>query len=464
MTATNLENKFLKSSTLLVIDNLIISLGGFLFWLIIPRFSSPTDIGYASAVISTVTLVSSIAVLGLEYPLLKRAVGEGKRVLNILLTFELLVHVALIPVIIVYVTYVMDLQFDLMLTASMFLVSSGIGYITRYFIIGVLNIEKILMLDLLAIISRYSVIFILSVSNVDSFAIVTSYLAQQAIASIAMIVIVARKVGLQLTFADRSYLKTLLLDGISNFPGKLAKIVIASLSVIILSLMTVNAEDVAYFYIPLMISLGIGGLAASVATVAIPTSSIEKQDHTFNGIRFSLLLVIPCISLLVAIPERLLSIISTDYIQASTELQILGIAALPFAIVMNAITFLNNQSRMKDLTKLGIIELIVFLALIFPLTYFLGTIGSSLSILVAFTSAMILSIYWLKHSTMRHVITSFAIILITFTVVYIAAIVHLDRIIVGALSFVLSFILIFAFRIVVFAELKSLIGRSVQRR
>jgi O-antigen/teichoic acid export membrane protein len=459
-----LENKFLKSSTLLVLDNLLISLGAFLFWIIIPRFSNPAEIGYSSAVISTVALVSSIAVLGLEYPLLKRAGAEGKRILSILLTFELLIHAALIPLIIVYVTYVTkDLQFDLVLVASVFLVSSGAGYITRYFIIGVLNIEKILLLDLLAVISRYSIVFALSFSSIDSFAIVTSYVVQQAIASIAMIIIVARKVGLQFTLADRSYLKTLLMDGISNFPGKLAKIVIASLSVIILSLMTINVEDVAYFYIPLMISLGVGGLAASIATVAIPTSSLEKYDHTFHGIRFSLLLVVPCISLLVAIPEPLLSIISSDYVRASTELQILGAAALPFAIVMNAITFLNNQSRMKDLAKLGIMELIVFLALVFPLTYFLGTIGSSLSILLAFGSAMVLSLHWLGKSTSLHVVASSAIILITVIIGQVASMVQLHYIFIGVLSFALSFVLLVSLRVVAFAEIKNLIDRSIKR-
>ena len=66
---------FVTPSFFLFLDNFLVSIGGWIFWLVISKLTSSSELGLAVTVYSLVILVTTLTQLGLEYPLLKKCSG-----------------------------------------------------------------------------------------------------------------------------------------------------------------------------------------------------------------------------------------------------------------------------------------------------------------------------------------------------------------------------------------------------
>lgn len=458
----NVRINFISSSLIYILDNLTLSLGGYIFWLIVPKFTSAADIGYASSIVSMVTLLSSFALLGLEYSILKQASSDRKRIFGTLLSFEVMIHLALVPVVSFFMIFSIGLtSLDLVTVSIGFLILSGTAFVSRYLLLGVLEIGTVLICDVASIAVRYGVFFVfLFWGQAGIVPIITSYLAQQAVLGLILTIIMIKKIGILIDFKDRQFIKSILLDGVINFSSKFSRIMIASLSIVLLSLLGFSPSDIGTFYIPLLIGLAIGGFAANIATVALPTSTILNKDYTYHSMRLSLLLVVPAITIMLVISDEFLALIDQTYIAASSELRILSIASFPFAIVVNAITFLNHNKRMKDLVKLGILEIGLFLGTMFPLAEILGIVGVSVSILIAFSGSMIVSLYWLGGTSAKYCAIGLLSVGCGYAISYIASGVLPNTFILSIICATISMIVLFATRITSFSEIKSTMGRQ----
>lgn len=454
------KSSFLSSSILYVLDNLIISLGGYLFWLLIPKFASASDIGNASSIVSVVALLSSFAVVGLEYPILKLASKDGKRIFGTLLTFEFLVHLAAAPLVIAYVIFSIKLSsIELILVSLSFLLLSGIAFISRNILLGILDIRKVLLFDSVSILARYTVaLSLLSEGSNGVVPILAAYVAQQITIGIIPAAILIKKMGVKVDLG-RLFLKDLLIDGLINFASKFSKIIISSLSIALLSLLGFSSDTIGVFYIPVIIGLAIGGFAANIATVALPTSSLLNRDYTFHSIRFSLLLVAPVISTMLVISDEFLAFINQNYAVADLELKILSIASFPFAIVMNVITFLNHNKRMKDLIKLGIIEVGLFLGTMFPLADAIGIVGVAISILIAFSGSMVIAVYWMGRASLRYSVIGTVSIFCGYMVSYVVSAYFSNTVALGIIAMSCSIAVLFATRLASISEIRAIIQK-----
>ena len=94
-----------------------------------------------------------------------------------------------------------------------------------------------------------------------------------------------RKVGLG--FGKTSELKNLSKAGLGNFPTKVSSIAVSSLSVILLGAVTSDTSIVGTFYIALLMSLLAGSFASSLATIALPASTVKGSDMTSTSLRIA---------------------------------------------------------------------------------------------------------------------------------------------------------------------------------
>src|ERR671917_1110468 len=92
-------SKFVHPGILLFLNQLIIAAGGGLFWLIISKIVDASEIGVSTAVYSLILIVSTITQLGLEYPLLKKAVKYRHQIFGTVIVIELLIIAVAIPVV-----------------------------------------------------------------------------------------------------------------------------------------------------------------------------------------------------------------------------------------------------------------------------------------------------------------------------------------------------------------------------
>src|SRR5919109_4635625 len=83
-------NKFIGQGILLFIDQILVSVTNWLYWIIVSRLASTSEIGQATSVYSLVLLISTISQIGLEYPLLKKASLHRSQILGTTLAIELI--------------------------------------------------------------------------------------------------------------------------------------------------------------------------------------------------------------------------------------------------------------------------------------------------------------------------------------------------------------------------------------
>ena len=83
---------------MLFIDGLALSLGNWIYWLIISKMVLTSEVGQATTIVSLVLLGTSIAQMGLQYPLLKSAHSQPK-IIGTTLVIELLLVIILVPVV-----------------------------------------------------------------------------------------------------------------------------------------------------------------------------------------------------------------------------------------------------------------------------------------------------------------------------------------------------------------------------
>ena len=92
-------DKFGSQGTLLFLDLLVFALGGWIYWLAIVSKISPSEVGQVTAIYSLVALISILAQLGLEYPLLKRSFTQKRQILVTVLAIELVITFAVVPIV-----------------------------------------------------------------------------------------------------------------------------------------------------------------------------------------------------------------------------------------------------------------------------------------------------------------------------------------------------------------------------
>jgi len=204
------------------------------------------------------------------------------------------------------------------------------------------------------------------------------------------------------SFGDLKFAKNLVKEGLVNMPSILSRTVIVSLSVVLLATFGISNSDIGVFYIALMISIIAGGLVSSTAYMVIPASSKSQTDLTTGSIRIGLSLTAPIVSLLLAAPAFVLSLIGPGYESGQTVLLILAIGIIPFAIATNSISRFNYLGMSKKLLFIGSMQMIVFLlGFIFLVPQFKGA-GAALSILLSYSISCIPSLLWSEKVLLRY--------------------------------------------------------------
>ena len=99
---------FVTPSFFLFLDNILVSVGGWIFWLVITKLTSTSELGLAVTVYSLVILVTTLTQLGLEYPLLKKSNIPKSQILGTSFMIELLITLASIPFVYIVINTLYD--------------------------------------------------------------------------------------------------------------------------------------------------------------------------------------------------------------------------------------------------------------------------------------------------------------------------------------------------------------------
>ena len=289
-----IANKFVGQGILLFFDQILVAITNWLYWIVISRFTLTSEIGQATSVYSLVLLLATLSQIGLEYPLLKKSSLPRSQVLGTAITIELILIPGLITalMLLAYTNVYHASLTEFLWVAVVLLALSPISFVARFALLGTSNARSVLIFDVIATAAKFLTAYILLSMGLGAFGILFSFVMFNLVAAVGMLAIVRRRLPLKLV-RDKKYIIEVIKEGLSNAPSKLSRIMIMTLSVILLASFGISDSDIGIFYIAMMLSVVGASLASSMSFTVIPASTESKVDLSSGSLRLGLSLTAP---------------------------------------------------------------------------------------------------------------------------------------------------------------------------
>lgn len=449
-------DRLIGPSMYLFLDLTLVAFTGWLYWLVISKIASATEIGEATAIYSLVSLLNTIAQLGLEYPLLKSSSSSQAETVGNVLLIEMIITLPVLPLMFYVIN---DVYQESIVTfswlAAVLLLCSSSSFVFRFTLLGLSKSRGVLIADVIGAVIKFLSGYVLITYGFGALGLLTSFVLQS--------IVVCGITLYMCNFAFKSMLirleaiKGVLKIGLVNTPAKFSRLVVVALSVVLLGSLGMQNSEIGVFYICLMISIVAGSLASSMAYMVIPASTELKTDISTGAMRIGLSLTVPIITALLSEPSSVLGTIGPQYISSGPVLGVLALGILPASIGIMSISRFNNLNMNRKILIVGTIEVISFLSLFYILVPTYGIFGAALSITAGFTISCIPIIIWSEKSVMKYIrncaisILGGTIIGFAFALVYDNSILHL------LISISVSILLIFILKNTSWKEISEIV-------
>jgi len=371
-----------------MVNSVVISFFSFFFWVVVARFYTASEVGYSSAIISVATLVVALSLLGFDYSLIRflPQAEKPRELINSCFTLSTLISLAIAGIFLASV--------DFWSPALVFIKGNAI-FSTTFIILTLTSALSHLVSTTFAAKRRagfvllqcsiYSILKIplpiLFVLFFHAFGIVASWgIAIGVSLAVSLFVFLPK---IQNDYKPIPTLKLKLIKGMWQYSGGtyLAQLFTAAPSVV-LPIIVVNLlgpEQNAYFYIAWMIATLLIAIPGAISTSLFAEGSHFKdklREDVIKSLKFTFLLLVPAIILLVLVGKWLLLAFGQSYsANAIYLLWILCISSLPLGINLIYASILRVTDRIKELVVIwGFIAVAVLVVsyLIIPATGIIG--------------------------------------------------------------------------------------------
>ena len=383
-----LSTPIYRNAIYLIVNAVVVSPLSFFFWVVVARFYTEAEVGYSSAIISAASLVATLSLLGFNFSLIRflPQAEKPQELINSCLTLSGLASLTMAGIFLVSI--------DLWSPTLVFI--KGDAIFSATFIILTL-ISALSLLASITFTARRRAGFVLLQCLIQSlikiplpilfvlffhtFGIVASW-------GIAFGVSLAVSLFLFLPKVQNHYkpiptLKLNLIKGmwqysISNY---LTHIFIVA-PIVVLPIIVVNLlgpEQNAYFYIAWMVAALLLAIPIGISQSLFAEGSHfedKLRENSIKSLRFTFLLLVPAVILLVLAGKWLLLAFGQSYsANALHLLWILAISSLPSGINYIYASILRVTGRIKELVVIwGFIAVAVLVVsyLIMPSTGIIG--------------------------------------------------------------------------------------------
>lgn len=451
------KNRFIGSGIILTLDLFVISFGNWIFWILISMIASTAEIGVATSVYSFVLLFSSITMLGLEYTIIKKSSIDKTFVFGTTILLKLLILIISLPLFIVLLSHLgYSLASEIAYIAIGIFAFSSFRYVFRYILLGNFESVRILLINIIGMLSQLLLGFYLVLNNFGSVGILVSFLVNVLVITLLSIVLLKQNLNLQI--GNRLYFLDLVKDALINFPPVLTRSLIFYFSIVLLAFLEISESDIGIFYIAMMMSIIAGGLAGNMALTLIPSSLVSNKNLSFDGLRISLSLTSPIIALLLTEPQRILGLVGAHYIDASGVLVIFSLGIIPYVIITNSVTNFNTLNQPRKIVTVGLVQFGSFLITFITMVPLYGINGGAFSVFVSLLLTSLLCIRWYGSSIAKNILISCFSILVALLLNYgLISLIELPLIVSIIITLFVTLILNVVMKNISFVELKDII-------
>ncbi len=372
----------------LIANTAATSLLGFFFWMVVARFYTQAEVGFSSAVLSAISLLTTLSLVGLNVMLVRFLPHADKpqQLINTCFTLSGLISLVIAGIFVagldLWSPAISFISKNAIFAAAFisFTLLSTLSHLMDTTFLAVRRAEFTLSKNV--IFSLFKIpLPILFVVFFHTFGIVASWGIATGIALVVSLILFLPKVQNQ--YRPVPTISLSLIKNIRQYSsGNYLATLLATAPVFLLPLMVVNIlspESNAYFYVAWMIAGVIFAIPTSISlSLFAEGSHFEKRlrENVIRSVKFSFLLLVPVVILLLLVGKWLLLAFGQSYsTNALPLLQILAISSLPLVVNLIYTSVLRVTGRIRELIIIrGIVAIIVLLTsyLIMPTSGIIG--------------------------------------------------------------------------------------------
>lgn len=381
-----------KNAFFIMLNSIIVSVLGFVFWSLNARNFNSHDVGLALTLISSMSLISNISILGFDDAIIGYLGKSNKKDIQLRSIFMLCGIVTLFLAIIFIV-------FISLLSPSLLILKENVVY-SILFILFTLFWTYFVLLDSVFIAFRDSkfvliknslfsilkLILPLILISLGFIGIYSSWSIAAIISFLFILLILPRnlkfKPHMKLKFEDIKHMfqfsfSNFIMKTLMSTPGLLLPLIITSI---------LSADKTAYFYIPWMILEFLAVIPNSISISLFAEGSQDANNlwgKLKKSIKIGYLFLIPITILLLIFSKFILGVFGKEYLENSLRLLfILAVTTITMPLNSSYITLKRIEKGMKSLVYIGIYYFIMFLGLCLVLIMQYGITGIGISWLI----------------------------------------------------------------------------------
>ncbi len=394
-----------RNAFFLIMNQVVLSGFGFLFWAIVVRIYAVRDVGLASALISSLEFISMLSLIGFDIALIKYMPKADRKSTLSSSCFFLSAFIAiLISSIFViglglFSRELMFLQDSVILSASYIILVSFYPIFTLVdgVFIALRKAQFVLLKNI--IFSSLKLVLPFLLVFMGSFGVFSSMGLSALFALFFILMFMPFRLRFRFSpdvikrmfrFSSGNYLANIFRFA----PGMLLPIIITDI---------INPETAAYFYVGFMVAYFL-----FIIPTSISHSLLAEGSHDINSVKinirraysFSFLVLIPLVVLIFLFGDYLLLLFGTEYSKNSFPLlKVLSVSALPFALNAIYATIKNIKHEVKVVVTINFVTAIGILLLSFILRDF-GLIGIGFAWLIGQITGNLVVLYYSIRSRM----------------------------------------------------------------
>ncbi|WP_174590885.1 oligosaccharide flippase family protein [Methanocella conradii] len=357
-----------RNSIAIMLNTVVGSFFGLLFWIAAARTMPSRDIGLATAVISASTLIVTLSRLGMDSGLIRFLPASKDKdgfysstliitlIASILLTITFLIGLdwfspslsfireGLFPLIIIIFIALMSLN-GIQYTTFIALRRGGISFINNLLLgLRIPALYFLAFLRLLGIFSAFEVAYLITF-----------------IFGVYMI----NRLGVKFKFKlSVDSIKESFLFSLGNYTaGIFSMIAITIIPILIVNL--IGAENCAYFYVAYSVSSLLFMIPGATSTSLFVEGSHDfpLKENVWKSLKFCMILLMPSMIIIFLFGDKILLLFSTEFSEQSFELlKLLAISSLFSTIVSVYTTIKRIQKEIRIINYINIISSIMLIS------------------------------------------------------------------------------------------------------
>jgi O-antigen/teichoic acid export membrane protein len=377
-----------KNSFFIILNKGVVALAGFVFWILATHYYSTNDVGIATALISSASLIMQFSYLGFDYSIIRFfSKYDRSRMFNTCLILTVLTSVTLG---VVYVAFVNVFSPELAFLQSPAYALVFLAYITISVVAQIgsttfIAARKAEFSFLQNLLLMLRLPLLVPLAFLGAFGILTSIGLAYVLVCLAIVYLVGQFVRLKFT-VDTEFVKMSMKFSSGNYVAQIfLNFTYFALPTMILSIL--GSGEAAKYYI----AYTIGNLLLQVPD-AVGMSLFVEGSHG-ESMRKNVLragtamyaVLIPGVIFIFIFGGKLLSLFHGVYSDESvTLLRLFAIVSLFFAIYCLMVPILNVRMNVQRIIKINMLIFALFMGMSYLLMTRIGIVGVGVALLVTF--------------------------------------------------------------------------------